>query len=123
MFSFDFLKFNQKPPVINQAVLNDEVRANLEQMGDDGSQERHVVHYAYSNGPMMPDDRAQAEHWLSQMNFRVKNTANGNGLMFETEQAVCGDIFDQQTIKIRAFFEEIGWDYDGWECIVVRPER
>lgn len=120
MFPFNLFKRKKPKKKLSEAESNDQVRATILAMGDDGTAPRHVVHYAYPLGSSIPEDRQRADKWLAALGFRVKNSATGNGVMFENEQPVAGAEFDALTEKLVAFFDELEWEYDGWECAVIQ---
>ncbi len=102
---------------LDQAGRNDMVRAQLHQMGDSGQAERHVIHFAYP----VKDSAATAAKVTDThlLPFTVADAANG-GLRFEETREVASAAFDQITQSLSDALALDGWDYDGWECAVVK---
>lgn len=109
----------RRQPVMGSPAANDSVRAQLSAHGDDGSNPRHVVHYAYP-GKTQSDSlrRTMTENLLSR-GFQVRDAASGDGFVLEQTCAVSPEEFDRLTAELSAWFAERGWEYDGWECAVV----
>ncbi len=54
------------------------------------------------------------------MGFDVKNAPMGGGLVFSHVTSVSGAEFDALTADLTGFFVKNGWEYDGWETVLVR---
>jgi hypothetical protein len=101
---------------------NDAVRAELATLGDDGKAIRHVVHFAYPLDGANHSSRSKIVAELRARGFEVKDAAAANGLVFEHYRSVAGEEFDEFTAELKAWFRAAGWDYDGWECGIVKAK-
>ncbi len=119
MFSF-FKK--PKKVLMGSTAANADVRKVLASHGDDGSEPRHVIHYAYPLGSSDPATRKKINAWLYAQNFKVKSAESRDGVIFENTQNVDDAIFDELTNSFISFFDELDWEYDGWECAVAIKE-
>lgn len=113
----------RKKPVTGSPGANDDVRARLAEYGDDGFSVRHVLHYAYPERGDDPTVKPALIEALTARGFTVGDAAVGGGVVLEHFHSVAPDCFDIVTAELSAWFAERGWDYDGWECEVVRPEN
>jgi hypothetical protein len=102
---------------------NDAVREALAKHGDDGVAARHVVHYAYPAKAADLSSRPQILASLQAQGFEVKDAVADNGVVFEHHRSVHPGDFDDLTDTLSAWFEERGWNYDGWECAVATNGR
>lgn len=102
--------------IASKAEGNAAIRRQLAEMGDDGTRERHVVHYAYFGGDAQMSADAVAAGLLKQ--FKVSDTANSDGLIFEEHREIASAAFDAHIAKLESDFVAISWEYDGWECAV-----
>lgn len=114
-----------KPPVVgpvNQAIANDKVRAQLLKEGDDGSLERHVVHFAYPvDGAEDALSKDEIKDILSAPGLAFSESEDSAGIVFEMHREVASASFDSMTQAFADNLRELGWRYDGWECAVVKP--
>ena len=55
---------------------------------------------------------------LTKQGLKVSDAVSDNGLVMEHHRSVAADDFDAFTTELSAYFDERGWDYDGWECAV-----
>lgn len=108
----------KKTNVMGTAVANEEVRSRLAALGDDGSAPRHVLHYAYPRQGTGLLQRPAMIDELTKLDLQVSDAASDNGLVMEHHRSVAANDFDAFTAKLSAYFDERGWDYDGWECAV-----
>lgn len=113
--------FSSKPkPKMGEAESNDAVRAQLTAMGDDGSQTRHVLHYAYPEKGADMSVRPTMVAELKDRGFEVSDAAADNGIVMEHYRSVAPNDFDAFTTELSEWFSGRGWLYDGWECAVVQ---
>jgi len=117
------LPFGKKKLETLVTSRNDAVRQALAKHGDNGAAARHVVHYAYptKNADLAP--RPQILASLRAQGFDVKDAVAESGVVFEHHRSVSPGDFDGLTDTLSAWFEERGWNYDGWECAVVTNGR
>lgn len=108
----------KKPSVMGTAAANEEVRSRLAALGDDGSAPRHVLHYAYPREGTGLLQRPAMMDELTKQGLKVSDAVSDNGLVMEHHRSVAADDFDAFTTELSAYFDERGWDYDGWECAV-----
>lgn len=114
--------FRKKPkPLTGSPVANDSVRARLAEYGDDGSAVRHVLHYAYPDRETDLAARPSIVEALTARGFTVSEAAVGHGVVLSHFHSVSIEFFDLLTADLSAWFAERGWDYDGWECEVMKP--
>ncbi len=118
MSFFSRLFSRKAEPVAGSPEFNDGVRRALAGFGDDGSEIRHVLHYAYPEEDADPNGRIFIVDELRMRGFDVRDANAGDGLVLEHYESVAGDAFDGLTADLSAFFAARGWDYDGWECAV-----
>lgn len=104
----------------NQRAKNDAVRTSLANEGDDGAAERTITHYAYPLAGADPARRPAMIVALRSQGFAVRDAASAHGLVMEHKGAVAPEDFDAFTEQLEDWFRALGWDYDGWECAVVR---
>lgn len=108
----------KKTSAMGTAAANEEVRSRLAALGDNGSSPRHVLHYAYPReGTGLLQRPAMIDELIKQ-GLQVSDAASDNGLVMEHHRPVAPDDFDAFTSELSAYFDERGWDYDGWECAV-----
>lgn len=107
-------------PVMGSPAANDAVRAKLASFGDTGFAIRHVLHYAYPAKGVDPAVRGDLAERLRVRGFEVSDAAAEGGFVLEQHRPVAPDDFDKVTAELSAWFAERGWDYDGWECAVVK---
>ncbi len=95
---------------------NDEVRATLAAMGDDGSAPRHVIHFAYATEGSA-SQQAMADE-LGEHGFDVVDADEEGAIRMEHTREVASADFDAFTDLLEAELDAKGWQYDGWECAV-----
>ena len=103
---------------VDQAEANNSVRAQLAEEGDDGRTPRAVEHWAYPVSSKS-GSTSQLRKLLKNLGFHVDDANNG-GLRFSHVTAVAGTDFDALTTRLTNLMIENGWEYDGWETVVVR---
>lgn len=112
--------FGSKTPLDSRSAANDAIRQNLASYGDDGRAVRHVLHYAY---PTEKADNASRVGMIVQLGargFEIKDAASKGGLILEHYRPVAANDFDKFSSDLEDWFNDRGWEYDGWECAVVR---
>jgi len=118
-----FSLFKKKPkPEMGTPESNDEVRAVLSSMGDNGASVRHVIHYAYPGDEVKAEDRPGVIDDLKARGFEVSDAAAAGGLVMEHHRSVAPDDFDALTGDLSNWFAARGWGYDGWECALQNAE-
>ncbi|MBS0483513.1 MAG: hypothetical protein JSR96_15500 [Proteobacteria bacterium] len=106
----------------NQREKNDAVRRSLAGYGDDGTADRDIIHYAYPYQGTDLSPRPQIIASLKSQGFAVRDAASHAGLVFEHTGAVADPNFDALTEQLESWFAGQRWEYDGWECAVVKPD-
>jgi hypothetical protein len=101
---------------------NDAVREVLAAHGDDGSATRHVIHYAYPYPHADLSLRTQMMNMLRANEFAVKDAFANQGVVLEHQDAVTPDAFDALTQSLADWFYDQDWEYDGWECEVIKGD-
>lgn len=114
-----FLGRFRKPLLMGSPQANQLVIAQIAEQGDDGTQERHVRHFAYPVAGAKSADKHDAVDFFAQAGLDVSETQYRGGIMAEHYAAVATEEFDQLTDNLREEFTRMGWDYDGWECAVL----
>ncbi len=104
--------------VIGEKMLNDMVRAQLAQAGDDGSVPRLVTHFAYPVASAKSNSRRSIKKYLEGLGYSVENTTR-RGVVFEKTQAISPGPFDELTQSLQQTLLQAGWEYDGWETFLV----
>ena len=104
---------------VDQTRANNSVRAELAKQGDDGLVPRPASHWGYSFAAKHTS-RAQIRRALRKMGFVVENAAADGGVVFSHTTSVSGAEFDRLTAELTAVLIENGWEYDGWETVLVR---
>lgn len=102
-------------PKANKLVL-----AQISEQGDDGTQERHVRHFAYPLRGPKAAGKDSAVELFAEAGLEVSDTQYRDGVMGEHYAAVADEEFDQLTDSLRDEFVRMGWEYDGWECAVLK---
>ncbi|MEP3345899.1 MAG: ribonuclease E inhibitor RraB [Litoreibacter sp.] len=113
----------RKPVMIGSVQANKLVLDQIAERGDDGTLERHVRHLAY---PMRGEVAAGMDRVMdlyAQAGFEVSETQYRNGVLGEHYAAVADDDFNTLTEGLRDDLERMGWEYDGWECAVLKAEE
>lgn len=109
----------RKPLVLGSPAANALVIAQIAQQGDDGSEERHVRHVAYP-GRDQPGGLSFAVDILTEAGLDASEAQYRRGVLGEHYAAVATPEFDQLTEQLRDDFAQLGWEYDGWECAVLK---
>lgn len=108
----------------DEAAYNDTVRVLLIKEGDDGLTPREVQHWAYP--ALGREDQAapidQVLDGVRSLGYEAVPSEQLGGVTFIHLVAVAGSSFDEVTLELRAYFASKGWEYDGWESVVVRKE-
>ncbi|PTX55732.1 hypothetical protein C8N43_0374 [Litoreibacter ponti] len=110
----------RKPLLIGSPEANKLVLAQIAQQGDDGLSERHVRHLAYPMRDAGAKDRSHVVDLFSEIGLDPSEAAMRGGVMGEHHAAVATPEFDHLTGLLRETLEEMGWEYDGWECAIRR---
>jgi len=92
---------------------DEKVRSALADLGDSGQTPRHTLFYFY-HGNL--DQLAAA---AIRAGYKVGPTINNDGLVLETTIAVDEQSFAPRAQQMRAWADEFGSEYDGWECKLV----
>lgn len=101
-----------------QRIMNRRVTDNLAKYGDALSEPRLIDHLAY-----LPNARAATSlrGILGEQGFTVHEPEIGGGsVMLRFERTDRPDAIDDVVIPIVRRVKELGGDYDGWGCEVVR---
>ena len=101
-------------------AANDQVRETIREMGDDGKSERHVRHFVYPIPAEKPVPRSEILELMEAIGLEVSDANFHEGLVAEHYAVVASDAFDALTEGLRDEIASRGWEYDGWECAVVR---
>lgn len=107
---------------MGEAKANEEVRAALRREGDDGTIARNVDHFAYRVGGAKARPVTEIVALLEQFGLSVDkvSAAPEGGLIAAHTVAVAGRAFDEFTFELATKLAQRGWEYDGWETVVVR---
>lgn len=97
------------------------VLSSLASAGDDGSTPRLVTHSVMpaASGTVAGDSDLRAA--LAPYGFAIGFNAAGDGYRLDHETAVATEDFDRLTVELLRLLAPLGWNYDGWECAVVKP--
>lgn len=106
--------------VPGEKVLNDQVCAQLAQQNDDGTTSRPIDHWAFPVSGTRTAKYREIASLLDGMGFAVEPAAGNGGIKFSKPAVLADDGFDELTEWLRKTLAEKGWNYDGWETIVVR---
>lgn len=113
----------RKPLLIGSAQANQLVLEQLQEQGDDGTQERHVRHTAFPlRGAEGAVGRDRIVDLFAGIGLDVSETQYRNGIMGEHDAAVAGEDFNELTDGLRNELDRMGWEYDGWECAVLKEK-
>ena len=104
----------------DQKPLNDMVRAQLAQQGDNGKTAREVDHFAFPNPFKKSAKRLVVKKWLEKNGFAIVGNATSGGVHFTRKTAVHGRSFDKLTQGLADNLQKLGWEYDGWGTIAVK---
>ncbi|SDW93085.1 ribonuclease E inhibitor RraB [Litoreibacter albidus] len=110
----------RRPLELGSAKANQLVLDQIAEQGDDGTEDRHVRHFAYPKRGAQPAGRDRAVDLFAEAGLEVSDTQYHNGLMGEHHVPVATDEFNQLTNGLREEFARMGWEYDGWECAVLK---
>lgn len=113
----------KRKPVMGSPRANDAVRERLRAYGDDGERIRHILHYAYPDADRELHMRPAIIETLISRGFGVSDAAVASGIVLEHFETVAPDTFDVVTAELSAWFAERGWEYDGWECEVLKKDE
>jgi hypothetical protein len=94
--------------------LDETVRSELADRGDNGQTPRHTLFFFY--GGNFEGLAAAA----TKAGYKVGPTANRDGVVLETTIAVDEESFEPYAQQMHAWADEFDCDYDGWECMVVK---
>jgi len=90
------------------------VRRALAEHGDTGETPRHTLFYLY--GGNLEGLRRSA----TAAGYSARPTAGQDGVVLEITTAVDEQSFAKHARQMQAWADELGCDYDGWECKVVQ---
>ena len=110
----------RKPLKLGSTKANQLVLAQIAEQGDDGTEERHVRHFAYPTRGTTAAGRDRAVDLLAEVGLGISDTQFRDGLLGEHYAAVANEEFNQLTDSLRDELERLGWEYDGWECAVLK---
>jgi hypothetical protein len=85
----------------------------LAERGDTGETPRHTLFFLYGGNVDGLRNSAAAA------GYSVSSTAENDGVILEITTAVDEQSFAMHAQRMRAWADEFGCDYDGWECQVV----
>ncbi len=106
-------------PSLETISKNTDVRKALVAHGDKGSAIRHVRHFLYPEFfPVRKRDELIIR--LQALGFAVASAADDHGLIAEEQREVASADFDSLTESLERMMRDIGWQYDGWECALVK---
>ncbi|AMY69257.1 ribonuclease E inhibitor RraB [Frigidibacter mobilis] len=105
-----------------QAARNGMIREALAGQGDDGRRVRQVSHYVFPDlaGEAASDGALKAA--VAGYGFSARFTAAGDGLILEHEREVASAAFDAEVAGLIETMDQLGWQYDGWDCAVLPAE-
>ena len=105
-----------------QAARNGMIREALAGQGDDGRRARQVSHYVFPDlaGAAATDTALKAA--VAGYGFSARFTAAGDGLILEHEREVASEAFDAEVAGLIEVMDQLGWQYDGWDCAVMPAE-
>ena len=110
----------QNTLLMGSPAANDLVRAKMAEQGDDGTRERKVSHFVYPVNAEKPAPRVHAVELLSELGFTVSDSNFRNGIIAEHEAIIAVEAFDTLTEGLRVELAEMGYEYDGWECVIYK---
>lgn len=110
----------RKPLELGSPQANKLVLAQIAEQGDDGTEERHVRHFAYPLRGTHAANKHDAIELFAEAGLDVSDAQYRGGVMGEHYAAVADAEFDQLTDSLRDEFARMGWEYDGWECAVLK---
>lgn len=109
----------KRPVIMGSPVANAMVRDTMAVQGDDGSLPRQVTHFAYPKEETSAS-RFEVFEFLSQFDLVLSEAAMQNGVIFEHRTDVASAEFDEFTGRMFDELLAMGWEYDGWECPIVK---
>ncbi|MEL6523141.1 MAG: hypothetical protein AAFQ66_19370 [Pseudomonadota bacterium] len=117
---FGWLKRSDRGERSERAQKNDKLRAALADYGDDGSEPREVVHFAYPSPDGAGADRNELMIDLAYlgMEFLDSDPTRPSAILREVRE-VASTEFDRHTEELEAVFLGKSWQYDGWESAVL----
>ena len=110
----------RKPLELGSPKANKLVVAQIAEQGDDGTQERHVRHFAYPLRGPRAVGQDYAVELFADAGLDVSEAQYRGGVIGEHYAAVAEEEFDQLTDSLRDELARMGWEYDGWECAVLK---
>lgn len=110
----------RKPMKLGSARANQLVLAEIAEQGDDGSEERHVRHFAYPQRGGFAKGIDLAMELFAEAGLDVSETQFRGGVLGEHYAAVAEDEFNTLTENLSEELTRLGWEYDGWECAVLK---
>ncbi|SFR48023.1 ribonuclease E inhibitor RraB [Litoreibacter janthinus] len=110
----------RKPLELGSPKANKLVLDQIAEQGDDGTQERHVRHFAYPMRGANAANKHSALELFAEAGLDISEAQYRGGVVGEHYAAVADEEFDQLTDSLRDEFSRMGWEYDGWECAVLK---
>lgn len=107
---------------IGSPEANALVIVEIKKQGDDGQQERHVKHTAYPSRDGGALERSQVVDLFAEVGLDPSELDYRGGILGEHYAAVSTPEFDTLTTAMRIALAEMGWEYDGWECAILREK-
>lgn len=112
----------RKPLVIGSPEANQLVLDHIAKQGDDGRAERHVRHTAYPMRDAQARDRSFVVDVFTEVGLDASEAIIRGGVLGEHYASVATPEFNVLTASLRDTLEELGWEYDGWECAILREK-
>ena len=110
-------------PTKSRRLKNEQVRSLLDQHGgDDGTSDRHVVHYLYPHS-INAKPRWEVAANLVKLGFFVDIGRGDSGVVAEEIREVASVDFDSLTEAFEQMARDNGWVYDGWECEAIHKPQ
>jgi hypothetical protein len=113
-----FLQFEVLMPtdLESQWAGNEKILQNLSENGDDGSEPRSVMHWAYGTNP---DSISKLAERLEREGYVIEEQT-GEKVMFSRFSVLTEDQSKMETTKLTEICEVFSCEYDGWETPVVK---
>jgi len=113
----------RKPLLIGSAQANQLVLDQLAEQGDDGTQDRHVRHTTFPlRGVEGVAGRDRIVDLFARIGLDVSETQYRDGILGEHDAAVATEDFNELTDGLRIELAGMGWEYEGWECAVLKEK-